>query len=661
MQTISLNLFQDTELLSILIIGILITAGILCFFHFIHLPVKKEKSERISSLSFVRYSKNTPHFTNKDFCSLILITALYALVSFWQLGSTVFPATTWQPTSETGIQDTILELTDSTHFSSIYTIYDEGDNNSNTDTYQLGIEGTKIYGSNDLISWDELTTCETGSIYEYSIYEGNWNYKYIKISSFSKNNTLTEIAFRNADSNEAEFLPVSVYQDSGSSSKYPATLMIDEQDKMTAYPTYLDEAYFDEIYHPRNAWEIANGQSMYATVHPLLGTNLMAFSIKLFGMNPLAWRIPGAVFGVLLIPMFYLIMKRMFKNTSLCTVGSILLAADFMHLTTSRIGTLEPFSVFFILLMFYFMIRYIQTSFYDTSLRKQMKLLCACGIAMGLGIATKWTACYSAVGLALLLFAKWIQEGIVYIKANRLLKKNDDSLNDQQKEEAQHIVSIYPDRLLHSILFCFLFFIIIPVIIYWLCYLPDHVWKGDSWSIANVWKQIQYMYNYHINLKATHPYSSTWNQWLLDLRPIWYYYGADAQALSHSISCFSNPLLTWAGLPAIIFVFIDLLRRRTQNSWIILVGYLTALCPWIIITRCVFAYHFYPTSFFAILAIVYACAYIEKCGKIGKILICIFLIAYICLFLAFLPVTAGFGTNLSYIKSLEWFSTWYFG
>ena len=53
-------------------------------------------------------------------------------------------------------------------------------------------------------------------------------------------------------------------------------MIIDEQDKVPLVPTYYEQSYFDEVYHARNAWEIANGQRMYATVHPLFGTNLNA-------------------------------------------------------------------------------------------------------------------------------------------------------------------------------------------------------------------------------------------------------------------------------------------------------------------------------------------------------------------------------------------------
>ena len=642
MQEISLTLFKDAELLPILFTCILFSIVVFVIFHF------SKDNDHDESLKKQQYkfhaTKTYPKYTKKDIRNLILITGCYAIVSLWKLGSTTFPTTTWQPTSSTGSQDVVFKLTDDTTFNAIYTIYGEGDNNSNSDTYQLGTEGMIIYGSNDNETWEQITTLEKGSIYQYQIIEGNWDYEYVWLHSSNKNNSLTEFALRNLES--TGFVSLEVSLDGASDSQYPATLLIDEQDKLVLTPTYEDESYFDEIYHPRNAWEIANGQDMYATVHPLLGTNIMALFIKLFGMSPFVWRLPGAIFGILLIPLFYVIARRLFKKTTLATIAGVLLACDFMHLTTSRIGTLEPFSVFWILVMFYFMIRYIQMSWYDTPFLKQFKYLALCGISMGIAIATKWTACYSAVGLAILLFGYF---GIQYMDYQKNKKKN------------KQLVALFPKRLAVTIGLCFVFFIGIPIIIYVLSYMPDKVWKGDSWSIANVWKQCLYMYNYHSKLQATHPYSSTWNQWLFDIRPIWYYNGYDSNGYQHTISCFSNPLMTWMAIGSILFTLVDGIRAKKLSSGVICIGYITALAPWIIITRCVFAYHFYPTSFFAILSIVYLFSYLWDMGKVGKSVVIIYIVVYILLFLAFLPATAGFATTNSYIKSIEWFSTWYFG
>lgn len=656
MSELSLSIFHDSELIAILLVCFICIAAVLAVFHF--MPKHHEETERSSSpaLTFVKPSRHFQKYTSRDWCLILLITIPYAIVSFWQLGTTVLPETTWQPSSDSGSQDIVLELTGDTDFSAIYTIYGDADNTINPDSL-AGTANMVLTGSNDGITWEPVTTLKGGSIYEYSITEGAWNFRYIKISSVTKANTLTEIGFRSEDG--TVFLPVSVYQDAYADSSYPAALIIDEQDKLKLSPTYLDQAYFDEIYHPRNAWEIATNHIMYATVHPLFGTNLIALSIKLFGMNTLAWRLPGVITGILIVPLIYAVAKLLFQKRNLAAMAALLCAADFMHLSTSRIATLEPFSVFFILLMFYFMIRYYYTSFYDTSLKKTLGILLMCGISMSIAISTKWTACYSAVGLAILLFTNLFQRMYEYFKARKCMK-DLNSLSDAEAHEALMIKDFFWKKFWLTILCCVVFFIVIPAVIYWVVYLPDRVWKNDTWSIVNVWKQNMYMYNYHINLKATHPYSSVWYMWIIDARPIWYSLTTDAAGLKHSISCFSNPLLTWLGLIASFMTALDLLVKRQREAWVIMVGYLTALVPWLLVTRCVFAYHFYPSSCFLILAVVYFFRRIMD-RSWGKWFIIIFLTAYVILFFAFLPATAGFGTTQSYIKAMEWFPSWYFG
>ena len=658
MKDISLMLSKDSELLPIL----LISAAILLILRLIwkKIPDTKRTTEhKHSSLPFVKSSYSKPVYEKKDFFIIIGACLIYGVVSLTRLGSPVFPTTTWQPSPTAYDPSFILELPEGTAFDQVSLIYGEGDNNSNPDNYQLGADGMTIEGSNDLYTWTNIATLENTSIYEYTIVPTNANYRYIRVTAASKDQTVTEIAFK--ATGEEKLLPVQVYEDANADPSYPATLTIDEQDKVVLHPTYYDQAFFDEIYHPRNAWEIAYGQKMYATVHPLLGTNIMALFIKMFGMSPFVWRLPGALFGIMIIPLFYMILKTMFKDTRLCTLGTVLCAADFMHITTSRIGTLEPFSVFFILLMFYWMIRYFFTNFYDTPFKKTLMLLLASGISMGLAIATKWTACYSAVGLALILFANWYQRWKEYRLAKKALAEN--TLNNEQKQEARHITSLFPSQFKKTFLLCFVFFIFIPAIIYWVCYIPDKVWGSAGWSITNVWNQNMYMYNYHTDLTSTHPFASTWYMWLFDIRPIWYYANINATGVSNTIACFSNPLLTWVGVPALIYMIYDMFKRKSSKGYVILIGFLTAIGPWILlVSRCVFAYHFYPTSFFMMLAIVY-CAkrLLEKNEKFGMKVITVYMILYVAMFIVFLPIITGFGTTQSCIKALEWLPTWYFG
>ena len=568
--------------------------------------------------------------------SLTLLTIIYAVISFWQLGSTTFPTTTWQPAVEK--QEIVLNFGKIEKFDAIYTIYGEGDNNSNPQSYQIGTQDIHLFGSNDLQQWQEITVLKQGNIYTYSIQEGYWEYQYIKLVTTNKNNSLTEIGFRNlAHSN---FLPVTILQDEYKNTKYLAKMLIDEQDKLVLSPTYYNQAYFDEIYHVRNAWEIANRQYMYASVHPLLGTNIIALSIHLFGMHPFAWRLPGAIASVLMLPVLYGILKHLLKRDYLSLIGSFLLAADFMHITTARIATLEPFSILFILCSFYWMLKYCRSNFYTLTMWKGILYLFLSGIFMGLSIATKWTGCYAAIGLAIMLFTNWIQRFLEYKK---------------DKEAHQQFFKI----LLTTMLACILFFIIIPIVIYCISYIPDKIFRNEPWTIANVWKQAQQMYHYHVNLNATHPYQSTWFQWILDLRPMWYYVGIKENVF-HTISCFSNPLLTWIGLPAILFTTYRALCKKDIVGWYIVVGYFSGLLPWIIyVQRIVFAYHFYPTSLFTIIAIVY-CINLLNNRKMS-IVVPAYLAAYLALFILFLPVITGFGTSQQFARFLAWLPGWYFG
>ncbi len=585
MKNISLLLFKDEELIILFLLSILIVGVVYLL------------SKRIN---------------NKDFFPLLSITLVYALISLWNLGGNVIPTTTWQA-SELN-QSFILEVEDS--FNQINLIYGEGDNNSLEKGYQLGVENMIIEGSNDLANWEEISILEKGRIFEYSFIYGDYNYKYIRITSTNIKQTLTEIAFIK----DGELVNVSIYEDKYSDSKYPASLIIDEQDKVVVNPTYYDEFYFDEIYHIRNAKEVADGQRMYASVHPLLGTNIIALFIKLFGFTPFIFRLPGALFGIGIVVLIYLLNKLLFNKTIISSLAAILSAGDFMHLTTSRIGTLEPFSIFFIILMFYWMVKYYK----EENHKKEIIDLLICGISMGLAISVKWTACYSAIGLAIILFKKLI-------------------------ETKKYVVS--------TILLCFIFFVFIPLIIYWLSYLPDRVWY-DAWSIKNVWEHNITMFEYHAKLVSTHPYSSKWYQWLLDIRPIWYYSNINEVGTSNTIACFSNPLLTWAGIPAIVYC---LLNIRDKMSFIIVIGYLTAILPWTPISRTTFAYHFYPTSIFVILAICFCANKLVEKRIRNKQLIYIFMVSYVLMFIIYLPICTGFGTTKAYIKALELFPTWYFG
>ena len=581
---------------------------------------------------------------------VVMFTLCYGYISILQLGHTKIPTTYWQP-QDAG-SEVIFKVEDDDIYDAIMLIGGEGDNNNNPTTYQIGMDDIELYGSYDNTTYNLISTISDSAYMQYKTIAVDQPYPYIKMVVPNRNSVVNKIAMVNTT--DEMVLPVSIVQDTPNAA-YPATLLIDEQDQIVIDPTWQDESYFDEVYHVRNAVEIVNGQYMYASVHPLLGTNIMAFFIALLGNHPFGWRFGGWLFGVLMVPLFYALVRSLLRNRRYAAIGTALFCVDFMHITTSRIATLEPFSVFFIMGMFYFMIQYLHTSLVDTPLKKQWMYLLLCGLTMGCAWSTKWTGCYSSLGLAILFFIHFF--GLIKEYCIARKKKNELVYEDAIEEQWVDIVlTTYIKKMVLTILFCILVFVILPILIYFGIHIIDHIWR-DGYSISNMIDQIIYMYEYHIDLQATHPFQSQWYQWILDIRPIWYYIKR-SNDLASSISCFSNPIITWGGFVALFYCGWLWLKQRQDGLTITWIGLLTALGPWMLVTRCVFSYHFYPSTPFYILLLVYMLRDIElahKTEKITKIVV----VTSVIVFILFLPAICGFWTTQDYLDGfLSWLPSW---
>ena len=624
---ISLSLFHNEQLISLILLEVLILLA--AFLIYRKIGRKENKN-------------NTWTIQDTFLCAAVCLA--FFIAGVWKLGVMDFPVTSWTPHSE--INSFTLEITDAyTASDRILILTSEVNEDPSLEDFQLGLQGVNIEGSNDLENWDPISTLEKGSFQQYTIVDGQFNYRYLRFTSGSIYNVITEIAVKRAGFNE--LLPLKLI--SGDES---AERVIDEQDLVVCDPTYEHQTYFDEIYHVRNAVEIAYGYPMYAFVHPLLGTQIIAASIRLLGNNPFAWRIPGVIFSTAIVALMYEMGRILFHRRFFSVLSALFMALDFMHMTTGRIATLEPFSIFFILLMTYFMIRYLKSDQDPQGFRKGLLWLMLSGIAMGIGVSVKWTGAYAGVGLAVLFFAHQGRQIHQYFQI-----KKKQVTTEKEKESA----SLFVKHTVITLLWCCVFFVAVPLIIYACSFMPCQIVRGQSWSIQGVIDQTVGMFDYHANLNATHPFQSVWWQWILDLRPIWYYFHETPHAV-YTISAMGHPLLWWSGLAAVIYCVIDSIRTGSKTAWMIVIGYFAQLLPWMLVQRCVFIYHYYPSVPFLLLALVYGLKkLIDKDHRYEK-RIRIFVLVCIVLFVLFLPVICGFATTHEYINGfLRWFESWYFG
>jgi len=580
-------------------------------------------------ISFLLIISLITYFLQKKFKSNLIVwavTIIYAFFAFYQLGSFTNCVTYFQPKAA---NDSIILKLDETKFDKVALLATEGDTNDYS-SYPVNMHVTVSF-SNDLNAWEDENTINDAPFNEAVFIEGDFNYQYVKITFNKLYSILNEIAVFNNN----QQISLSLYE-APQENIFDPNNIIDEQSYLKAQPTYFDEAYFDEIYHARNAYEIANDFYLYPHVHPLLATSLIALGIKIFGFNPFGYRFFGAIIAILMLPLIYLLTKKIFKKTWVANFATILLASEFMHYTTGRIATLEPMAIFSIILLYYFFYQYYVIDLKVQNQKSLYKYLYLTSLAMSISWAVKWVGIYATIGIVIMYFIKLFKG---YNRQNRML-----------------IIKI--------ILLSVIFFVIQPVIIYTLVYLIPRFTRDRPDSIIVLFKEVfDYtigIYEYHAHVTATHPYSSVWYQWLFDIRPIWYFF-KNYDGIISSISCFNNPLISVVGFFAMIYTAFDTFKTKNQKGFFIVIGYLSQLVPWIFITRCVFAYHYYASIPFLILAIVYTINNLvikdQRYYRLAKI----YVIICVLLFLLFLPVLSGLPTTIHYCQTfLRWLESWVF-
>ena len=177
-----------------------------------------------------------------------------------------------------------------------------------------------------------------------------------------------------------------------------------------------------------------------------------------------------------------------------------------------------------------------------------------------------------------------------------------------------------------------------------------------------VWDNQVYMWEYHSDLVAEHPYSSRWYQWLVDARPILYYLARFDDGTKSAFGAFMNPIFCWAGLLAVMANAILAVKDRDGRALFIVLGYLAQLLPWVLVTRLTFAYHYFPSEVFMLLALCNVFSRLrERDAALAGRQMYVFTAACVLLFAAFYPVLTGVRTPTWYTTGLlKWFPSWPF-
>ena len=577
-----------------------------------------------------------PKITRIDVIAMIVITVVYSCVALYDLGDMHAPEKEYMVSDA----DVTIDLGQNYEVSG-YKMF--------LGSYELGTDRNLSITARDSSGKQTYSTTLTdGSVFHWEEDYISANVRYITLSTNGSQLSVKEFAA--LDSEGKPITPVSASPEAGSA-------LFDEQDEIPEKITFRNGTYFDEIYHARTAYEFVHSLSVYEWTHPPLGKVFIALGILLFGMCPFGWRIVGTVFGIIMIPIIYMFAKKLLKKSWLAIVTCLLFTFDFMHFAQTRIATIDVYVTLFIMLMYYFMYKYYSTSFYDTSFNKGLGMLALCGTCMGLGIASKWTGIYAGMGLAVLFFITLYRRYEEYRYAVKNPNGTTDGINHK------FIIDNFKPYMIKTLIWCVIFFVIVPLIIYGLAYIP-YLKAPDEHGISSIIANQNSMYTYHAKtvLGSEHPFSSRWYEWIIMKRPIWYYSGTVSDTVKEGISSFGNPLVWWLGIPAFFYMVYRTFKNKDKNSLFLVIAYLAQLVSWIPVTRLTFIYHYFPCVPFIVLMIGYSllCIYNDsKNKKAAMYTIFGYTALVIILFIMFYPVLSGQPCNIDYAENfLKWFDSW---
>jgi dolichyl-phosphate-mannose--protein O-mannosyl transferase len=346
---------------------------------------------------------------------------------------------------------------------------------------------------------------------------------------------------------------------------------------------------FDEVYHAFTAREYLHGNIAawewwttpppgvaYEWTHPPVAKYGIWLGMLLFGENSFGWRFPSAVFGVISILGIYSLVLAVTKKKQVALISAFLVSIEGLHISQSRIAMNDIYMLCFYVWSLY------------SAVKSNWK---SSAVLYGLALASKWSALYGVVPLALL-----------YFHHNKINLYN----------------VLYAVR-------CTL----IALAIYILTFAP-FILAGHTW--AQWWELHRQMWYYHTHLVATHGYQSTPLQWLFDIRPVWYYVKYGEGNLSN-IYALGNPIILWLGLVAIFMQLKKLVDIRYSLFFVL---YAIFTLPWVFSPRIMFFYHYLPSSVF--LCIILA----TWLNPIPKKYMYICLLLAICCLLVISPLLYGF-------------------
>ncbi|MES2493861.1 MAG: phospholipid carrier-dependent glycosyltransferase [Pseudomonadota bacterium] len=310
--------------------------------------------------------------------------------------------------------------------------------------------------------------------------------------------------------------------------------------------------YFDEVHYVGAARTMLTLAKPQNAEHPLVGKEILAAGLRLFGDNPLGWRIFPALFGTAGLFAFsravWLASGRRFATIA----ATLLLATNFMWFVMSRIAMLDIFMGAFCMLAMWLLAGAVRIP------AQSRWRLAGAGVCLGLALGAKWNVLAAAAlpGLAFL--------------AIRVKRHGRRFLSATQGAPVPGI-SLWEAGLWLGTL---------PLLVYFATFLPAFFYATKPVDPLHIIEYQRYILKLQQSVVKPHPYQSAWWQWMLDIRSIWFLY-EKVDGVQRGVVMLGNPLAMWAGLPAVLWCMWAGIRRARWDALAAALFYLATIGMWI--------------------------------------------------------------------------------
>ncbi len=562
----------------------------------------------------------------RDLLTIVVLSAVFFSLAVWNLGLSQAPVNGWRTTEN---ESFYIDLGEERSIGTVYFLVKNG--SADLQVYTGAPDSWSTSGSLSI----------SASYYVWKEADVNDLSRYLRVEL--EPTTSIELAEVAVLSPENQMITVTdVTGEHYSDPNLPS--LIDEQNIVQLPPTYMEETYFDEIYFVKSAEQYLNLQVPYEWTHPPLGKLILASGIVAFGYNPFGWRIMGVIAATLMIPVIYVLGKKLLGTWIGASAAAFLLAFDFMHFTMARMATADTYVVFFSLASQLFFLIYLKDVL-KNGWNAPVQPLFLAFVFFALGFSTKWVVLYGFAAQLAILVVLRLRE-VAKVKKSWL-----DKLNTFSNHPYAMVLG----------------FSLVAILIYFLTYIPDILAGRSINEVVNLQGS---MYGYHSTLTATHPFSSPWWNWPLMLKPLWldvWYLPGNAKS---TIVLLGNPAVWWVGFACVIgisvFALVEIVKTGVKQlgriglaAIFISVFFFFQWVPYVFISRVTFIYHFYVNVPFLCLASAY---FISKywSNRWVKVAAIVYFAVTVAMFGLFYTVISGMPASDSWIESLKWLESWVF-